>query len=104
MNALPAEVKEVKDKGATVLELTGENDEVYYLKKPTTMDMERYLATTAKGKLAKAVKNLVYDMAIKPTTSELKAQFKDKPGLMVALNNELQRAVGMNEDFSVKKL
>ncbi len=102
--SLPEAVQKAIDDGKTVLLLTGENDEEYYFKKPKQMDMNRFLATSSKGKLAVAVKNLIYDMAIDPDESDLKAQFKGKPGRMVALNNALQTEIGLNEDFTVKKL
>jgi len=66
--------------------------------------MGRYLSAAAKGKLASAVQNLVYDLAVHPGSEELKRKFGEKPGLVVALNNALQNAVGLNEEFEVKKL
>ena len=101
---IPETVKEAIEKGDTVLILTGENDEEYYFKKPKQVDMNRFLGTSSKGKLAVAVKNLVYDMAIDPSANDLKREFKDKPGRVVALNNALQAEIGLNEDFAVKKL
>jgi len=101
---LPEAVMAAREKGHTVLILTGENDEEYYFKRPATMDMNRFLAQSSKGKLAQAVKNLVFDMALAPSAAELKDQFRDKPGRVVALNNALQTEVGLNEDYTVKKL
>jgi hypothetical protein len=101
---VPDAVKDAIEKGSTVLLLTGENDEEYYFKKPKQMDMNRFLGTSSKGKLAVAVKNLVFDMAIDPSAAELKSELKDKPGRVVALNNALQTEIGLNEDYTVKKL
>lgn len=101
---LPQEVKDALEKGSEVLVLTGEDDSLYFFKKPKQMDLNRFLGTSGKGKVAVAVKNLIFDLAVKPTSSELKEEFKDKPGRMVALNNALQTEVGLNEDFAVKKL
>ncbi|MCP3942218.1 MAG: hypothetical protein GY710_12130 [Desulfobacteraceae bacterium] len=101
---VPDEVKQVLMIGATVLMLTGENDDQYYFKKPKPVDLNRFLATSSKGKLAAAVKNLIFELAVKPTSEELKTEFKDKPGRMIALNNALQGEIGLNEDFAVKKL
>ncbi len=100
---LPREVIEAKENGQ-VLELTAENGDVYYFKVPGKQDMNRYLATAARGKVATAVSSLVADLALYPDTAELKSRFAAKPGLMVALNNALQNAVGINEEFDVKKL
>jgi len=101
---VPDAVKTALTKGWQVLILTGENDEDYYFKRPGQPDMNRFLATSSKGKLAVAVKNLVYDMAIHPSAEDLKREFKDKPGRVVALNNAIQTEIGLNEDFAVKKL
>jgi hypothetical protein len=100
----PKEVMEEKEKGTEILMLTGENDEEYFFKKPKTPDINRYLSTVAKGKLANAEKNMVYELAISPTAAEIKEQFREMPARLVALGNAIKTAVGMNEDFSVKKL
>jgi len=100
---LPQEVEDAKAKGP-VLELTGEDGKVYYFRKPGKGDMNRYLASAAKQKLASAAQNLIYDLAIHPTTKELRSMIDENPGSMVALSNALQKAVGMDEEFDVKKL
>ena len=43
-------------------------------------------------------------MALAPSGDDLAVEFRENPGRMVALNSALQAAVGMNEDFAVKKL
>lgn len=101
---LPEAVQAAIDAGKTVLMLTGENDEAYYFEKPGQPDMNRFLATSGKGKLAQALKNLVFDKVIYPPADELQRQFRDKPGRIVALNNALQTEIGLNEDYGVKKL
>jgi len=102
--AMPPVVKEAMEKGVSVLELTGEDDRFYYFKKPGREDMNRYIATAAKGKPAQAVRNLVVELAIHPSGSDLAKEFEEKPGKMVALNSALQAEVGMNEEFASKKL
>ena len=101
---LPKAVQAAQTAGKTVLELTGDNDEKYYFEKPGAKDIERFIATATKGKATQAVRNLVTEKAIHPTGEELSAEFKENPGRMVALNSALQAAVGMNEDFTAKKL
>ena len=101
---LPKEVTEAIQRGVKIFELTGEDDEKYYLRKPGKSDINRYLAGAAQGKLANATTNLVYDLAIHPSRDELERQFKEMPGRMVALNNSVQTAIGMNEGYTVKKL
>lgn len=99
---LPQEVIEAK-KTAPVLELEGES-RTYYFKKPGKADISRYLASAAKGKLTQAVQNMVFELAVHPAKAELQNEFEERPGLLVALNNALQNAVGINEEFNVKKL
>lgn len=101
---LPQEVQQAKEKGDEVLQLTGEDERCYFFKKPGRKDMDRYLSMAAKGKVSAAVQNLVAELAIKPTAEELRKEFVDSPGRMVALSNALQQAVGLNEDFTAKKL
>lgn len=103
MEKLPKAVSEAKDAGNEILELTGE-DKTYYFTQPGKKDMERFLGTAAKGKLAMAAQNLVMEKALCPSAEELKLEFEAMPGRMVALNNALQTAIGLNEEFGVKKL
>ena len=102
-DALPQEVVAAKKTGQ-VLKLTGEEGDIYYFKAPGKADMNRYLSSAAKGKLAAAAQNLVFDLAIVPDRQSLRQKFTAKPGLMVAINNALQNAAGLNEEFEVKKL
>lgn len=101
---LPDAVQKALADGENVLILTGENDEEYYFKRPKTMDINRFLGTSSKGKLAAAVRNLVFEQALFPSAEALRAEFRQKPGRVVALNNALQTEIGLNEDYSVKKL
>lgn len=103
MSKLPQAVIDAQKAGKEILELTGE-EKTYYFIKPGKKDMERFIATAAKGKIAQAAQNLVLEMAIAPTGEELKVEFEQTPGRMVALNNALQTAIGLNEDFATKKL
>lgn len=101
---LPPAVVAAQAAGATVLVLTGEDDREYYFKKPGKGDLDRYLAMVMKKKLAQASQNLVIDLAIEPGKDDYPAMMKERPGLFVAISNALQSEVGLNEDFSVKKL
>lgn len=101
---LPKAVTEAQAAGKTILTLTGDNDEKYYFEKPSAKDIERFIATATKGKAFQAVRNLVIEKAIAPSGDELVTEFAENPGRIVALNSALQSAVGMNEDFTTKKL
>lgn len=100
----PAPVAEAKAAGFQVLRLTGEDDRQYYFKSPGKADMNRYLTSAAKGKLAAAAQNFVFDLAVYPDRKVLREKLNEKPGLVVALSNALQNVVGLNEEFEVKKL
>jgi len=101
---LPQSVIDAQTAQKTVLVLTGDNEEKYYFQKPGSKDIERYIATATKGKPVQAVRNLVVELAIHPIGVELAKEFVENPGRMVALNSALQASVGMNEDFTAKKL
>jgi hypothetical protein len=101
---LPQAVTDAQAAGKTILELTGDDDQKYYFEKPGSKDIERFIATATKGKATQAVRNLVIEKAIHPSGEELASEFRENPGRMVALNSALQAAVGMNEDFTAKKL
>jgi hypothetical protein len=101
---LPQAVIDAQKADKKVLELTGEDDRKYYFLKPNKTDMTRFIASTSKGKIVQAVNNLIMEKALAPSAAELEKEFEDYPGRMVALNNELQAAIGMNEDFTTKKL
>lgn len=101
---LPQAVTDAMAAGQTILELTGEDDKKYYFEKPTAKDIERFIATATKGKATQAVKNLVTEKAVAPTGAELAAEFAENPGSMVAISSALQASVGMNEEFTAKKL
>lgn len=101
---LPPEVIAAQQAGSKVLMLTGEDDREYFFKKPGKGDLDRYLAMVMKKKLALASQNLVIDLAISPVKDDYPAMMKERPGLFVAISNALQSEVGLNEEFSVKKL
>lgn len=100
---LPAAVVEAQGKCQQILELNLD-EKFYYFRKPGSPEMSRFMTTAAKGKIPLAVQGLVAELAIAPTAEELAAEFKEMPGRVVALSNALQGAVGLNEDYAVKKL
>jgi|GEM_PF-6113815 len=102
MTQLSNAVKEAKEKGE-VLVLTDDDGKNFYFKKPGKPDVQRYLATTMKKKLAQAAQNLVMDLAIDPSKDDLEKMFSEKPGRMVAMCQALTDAVGLTEEFNVKK-
>ncbi|BCS54562.1 hypothetical protein [Geobacter sp. SVR] len=100
---LPKAAQDAITAGKKILELTGEDGRTYYFQKPTVLDMKRFIGTVTKGKTFQAVNDLLFEKALHPTKDQLEAEFEEMPGRMVALNNELQSAIGMNETLSTKK-
>lgn len=100
---LPEAVIKAQETGK-VLELTGEDGAVYYFRFPSRNDIDRYLASAAKGKITAGLRNLVLGLTVTPDSGALSNLFEQKPGLVVALSNSLQNAVGLNEEFTSKKL
>lgn len=68
---------------------------------PQNMHMSRF-TREAGGNPMKAHTNMVMALAIKPTTDELKTLFEEKPGLVIALGNEIGKATGLTEEFTTK--
>lgn len=102
--AMPKAVTDAQTAGKTILELTGDDERKYYFEKPGSTDINLFIATATKGKAANAARNLVISKAVSPSAEELAKEFDENPGRMVALNSALQASVGMNEDFTTKKL
>ncbi len=100
---LPEAVIEAQKNG-DVLELTGDDGQPLYFKKANKADLNRYLGLTMKKKLSQATQNLVFDTAIYPDKAALEKMFEEQPGRMVALCQGLTEAIGLSEDFAVKKL
>ena len=102
---LPGAVQKAKDKGIAIIVLTdSDTEEEFYFKKPARPDMSRFMAKAARQKVAQAVDELVTTTILSPSTEELRLLTKEQPGLMYTLNNALQSELGINRDFTVKKL
>lgn len=105
MSDLPEKVREAKEAGKAVYVLEdSENGELFYFYKPGRADMSRFMAKAARQKIAAAVDELVDTTIIYPDAAELTEKVKAQPGLKYALNNALQGELGINREFSVKKL
>lgn len=69
---------------------------------PQNPHISRYAREASGGNSLKANTNLVMSLALQPTPAELQRMFQDKPGLPIALGNEISKAVGITEEFSRK--
>lgn len=75
----------------------------FVFRKPERTHLSRF----AKGALTNtlnATANLVYDCLLYPDKSVVKQLLEEKPGMAIGLSGELQKTVGMGQDFFRKKL
>lgn len=76
---------------------------VFYFKKPGRTNLSRYIKDAMKNAY-KAMYNLTFDCLLYPDRDAVTKLIEEKPGLIVALGNELQEIIGVNQDFFSKKL
>lgn len=102
------QIAEAKSKYGEVYLLTSETDEgndtyEFLMKKPGRAALGRF-AKKAMTDALKALHNLVFDCLVLPSEDEVRKLFEDKPGMAISVGSELQKIVGTNQDFFVKKL
>lgn len=102
------QVSEAKAKHGEVYLLTGETEDgtdayEFLVKKPGRAALGRF-AKKAMTDALKALHNLVFDCLILPSEEEVRKLFEEKPGMAISVGSELQKIVGTNQDFFVKKL
>ncbi|MDI3547886.1 MAG: hypothetical protein PWR10_1538 [Halanaerobiales bacterium] len=76
---------------------------VFYFKKPGRTNLSRYIKDAMKNAY-KAMYNLTFDCLLYPDRDAVTKLIEEKPGLIIALGNELQEIIGVNQDFFSKKL
>lgn len=82
----------------------GETEPLTFIfRRPGRPQLSRFTKEAMKDAY-KAMHNLVYGCLLYPSEERVKQLFEDKPGLAIAVGNELQRIVGTNQDFLSKKL
>lgn len=91
-----------------VYELTGETEDgsqTYYFifRKPGRAALSRFAKQVMSDAL-KAMHNLVFDCLLFPDQDEVRKLFEEKPGMAISVGSELQKIVGTNQDFFVKRL
>lgn len=74
-----------------------------YTKRPHRIHLSRFAKEVAKDTF-KALNTLIFDTAVWPEKDELTRLFEDRPGLVISLGSELQKLVGVNQDFLCRKL
>lgn len=97
-----------KGQHGDVYELTGETEDgsqSYYFafRKPGRAALSRF-AKQVMGDALKAMHNLVFDCLLYPDEVEVQRLFNERPGLAISVASELQKIVGTNQDFFVKRL
>ncbi|MBW7997527.1 MAG: hypothetical protein FVQ81_13315 [Candidatus Glassbacteria bacterium] len=94
--------KSEKAKPRTIHIVSDDTGKEYEFTWPQNHHISRYAREASGGNALKASTNLVMELAIKPGRTELQEMFKDKPGLPIALGNEIGKATGITEEFSRK--
>ncbi len=102
---LPEKVKLAKEKGTKILLLTNDSGD-FYFKKPGEKEIMANLDLAAgnKGKFAALMKNNIRQLIIFPELEDFNKILEDKPGIFVALYNELYGSLGLTENFTAKEL
>lgn len=109
------QLKTWKSQYGEIYELTGEADDddrgntdkepAYYFifRKPGRAALSRFAKQVMSDAL-KAMYNLVFDCLLFPDQDEVRKLFDEKPGMAISVGSELQKIVGTNQDFFVKRL
>lgn len=97
-----------KSQYGDVYELTGETEDgsqSYYFifRKPGRAALSRFAKQVMSDAL-KAMQNLVFDCLLYPDQDAVRKLFDEKPGMAISVGSELQKIVGTNQDFFVKRL
>ena len=82
---------------------TTEKPLVFYFQKPSRIHFSRFIKDSMKDAY-KAMHTMVHDLALHPSKEKLAQIFQEKPGLVVAVGNELNKIVGVSEDFLTSKV
>ena len=80
------------------------DDLTIFCKKPGRTELSRFIKDAASGDALKAQNNFFFGCLLYPAPDVVKAIVDKKPGLIVALGNELQSLTGINQSFFMKKL
>lgn len=110
-NKLDELKKQWKNQYDEVYEIAAENDLekedneplVFFFKKPGKSNLSRYIKDAMKNAY-KAMHNLTFDCLLYPDRDVVSKLIEERPGLIIALGNELQEIIGVNQDFFSKKL
>lgn len=110
------QLKTWKSQYGEIYELTGDIDDddrshngkepaVYYFifRKPGRAALSRFAKQVMSDAL-KAMHNLVFDCLLYPDQDAVRKLFDEKPGMAISVGSELQKIVGTNQDFFVKRL
>lgn len=74
-----------------------------YFKKPERKDLSRLAKEMMKDSF-KAVNNLVFGCLLHPAAEVVKKSFDEEPGCAIRVAGKLQEVIGLDRDFTVKKL
>jgi hypothetical protein len=109
---LQTKVSEWKSKYGDVYQITVDDPEEcpeladveIICRQPGRSQLSRLVQDIAKGDALKAQNNFFFDCLLYPDGEVIKQVADKKPGLIIALGNELQKLTGTNQNFTMKKL
>lgn len=81
----------------------GEEPLKFYFKKPQRQHFSRFIKESMKDAY-KAMRTMVDDLALYPSPEVRNKLFEEKPGLVVAVGNELNKIIGVSQDFLTSKV
>lgn len=101
---LEEKIKTWKESYREVIELTDEESaEKFIFKRPGHAELSRFTQAAMKDGL-KGMRTLTKDCLLHPAPEVLDKIAVDRPGIWIALGNEIQKLAGTSADFFVRKL
>lgn len=105
---MPDEVKiqEWREQYKAVYQVSAEGEDgqlEFYFRKPERVHLSRFAKAVTSDTL-KALTQLIFDCLLWPDEARVRTLFEEKPGLIISLGSELQKLIGTNQDFFVKRL
>ncbi|MEW5897743.1 MAG: hypothetical protein AB1652_01030 [Bacillota bacterium] len=102
------QIQEWKKEYGEVYEVRSDSEEetslpVLYFRKPNRQDLSRLFKEIMQD-IYKALNNLIFACLLYPSAEVVRKAFDDKPGLVLSVGGELQKAVGANRNFFTREL
>ncbi|WP_027364023.1 DUF6848 family protein [Desulfotruncus alcoholivorax] len=100
------QIEKWKQEHGDVYKIEGDEDSllpVCIFRKPGRPDLSRFTKESLKD-VYKSMNNLVYGCLLYPSADVVRKAAEEKPGIIIAYGGELQKIVGVTQDFLSTKL